>query len=54
MNNVLWSGDVVDESIDDDSTRAIRVYNEHAAAHDRLEGVILPIGDGLFLLRRRD
>ncbi len=54
VDNVLWSGDVVDDSVDDENTRAIRAYNDHAAADDRLDGVILPIGDGLFVLRRHD
>ncbi|MBY5164173.1 O-methyltransferase [Salsipaludibacter albus] len=54
VDNVLWSGDVVDPEVDDDDTRAIRAYNDHAADDDRLEGVILPIGDGLFVLRRTD
>lgn len=53
VDNVLWSGDVVDHSIDDESTRAIRAYNDHATADDRVEGVILPVGDGVFMLRRR-
>lgn len=53
VDNVLWSGDVVDPG-DDDNARAICAYNDHAAADDRLEGVILPIGDGLFVLRRTD
>lgn len=54
VDNVLWSGEVVDESVDDDDANAIRDYNDHAAADDRLEGVILPVGDGVFLLRRVD
>lgn len=54
VDNVLWSGDVVDEDATDESTGAIRAYNDHATADDRLEGVILPIGDGLFVLRRTD
>lgn len=54
VDNVLWSGDVVDDDVDDANARAIRAYNDHATADDRLEGVILPIGDGLFLLRRVD
>lgn len=54
VDNVLWSGDVVDESVVDRDAEAIRAYNDHAAADERLEGVILPIGDGVFLLRRRD
>lgn len=54
VDNVLWSGDVVDPTADDEDTRAIRAYNRHAASDERLEGVILPIGDGLFVLRRVD
>lgn len=54
VDNVLWSGDVVNDAARDVDTVAIRAYNDHAADDDRLEGVILPIGDGLFVLRRVD
>jgi caffeoyl-CoA O-methyltransferase len=52
-DNVLWSGAVVDPGADDDDTRAIRAFNDHAAADPRVEPVLLPVGDGLLLARRR-
>ena len=53
VDNVLWSGRVVDPESDDENTEAIRAYNDHAAADARLEGVMLPIGDGVSFFRRR-
>jgi caffeoyl-CoA O-methyltransferase len=51
VDNVLWSGSVVDASRDDDRTQAIRDFNDHVAADDRVECVMLPISDGLTVLR---
>lgn len=53
VDNTLWSGAVVDTSRDDDDTRAIRAFNDMVAADERVESVILTIGDGLTLIRRR-
>jgi caffeoyl-CoA O-methyltransferase len=53
LDNVLWSGDVVDPSKDDESTQAIRAVNDHVAQDDRVDAVVLPIADGLTLARRR-
>jgi caffeoyl-CoA O-methyltransferase len=53
VDNVLWSGRVVDPSADDPDTVAIRAYNDHAAADDRVDTVMLVVGDGLTLLRKR-
>lgn len=54
IDNVLWSGNVVDPATTDDNTEAIRRCNDHVAAHPELESLILPIGDGLTLARKRD
>ena len=54
IDNVLWSGAVVDATADDANTRAIRACNDHVAAHPDLESVILPVADGLTLARRHD
>jgi len=51
VDNVLWSGRVVDASADDDDTRAIRAFNELVVADRRVESVMLPISDGLTLVR---
>ena len=47
LDNVLWSGNVADESDQDENTVAIRAINDHVAADDRVEAVMLPIADGL-------
>jgi caffeoyl-CoA O-methyltransferase len=52
-DNVLWSGRVVDESADDESTRAIRAFNDHVAADERCDRVMLAVGDGITLCRKR-
>jgi caffeoyl-CoA O-methyltransferase len=51
VDNVLWSGRVVDPKSDDD--RAIVEFNAMVRADDRVEAVILPIADGLTMARRR-
>ncbi len=53
LDNVLWSGDVVDRSNTEDDTEAIRAVNDHVAADPRVEQVMLPIADGLTIARRR-
>jgi predicted O-methyltransferase YrrM len=52
-DNTLWSGRVVDASDNDESTRAIREFNDHVAADDRVIAVMLTIRDGVTLIRRR-
>jgi caffeoyl-CoA O-methyltransferase len=53
VDNVLWSGAVVDNSVNDDNTVAIRKTNDYVAAHPELESVILPVADGLTFARKR-
>jgi caffeoyl-CoA O-methyltransferase len=53
VDNVLWGGAVVNPEAQDDDTKAIRAFNDHVAADDRVENAILPIGDGVTLLRKR-
>lgn len=53
LDNVLWSGAVVDETDSSESTEAIRAVNDHVAADDRVEAVMLPIADGLTIARKR-
>ncbi|HYI66831.1 MAG TPA: class I SAM-dependent methyltransferase [Candidatus Limnocylindrales bacterium] len=54
IDNVLWSGRVADPGNDDETTRIMRALNEKVAADERVDHVLLPIGDGLTLARRRD
>lgn len=53
VDNTLWHGWVLDPSRGDDDTRGIRRFNDRVVQDHRLEVVLLPVGDGLTLLRRR-
>ena len=53
VDNTLWSGRVLDASDQSVDTVAIRAFNEALARDDRVEVLILPIGDGLTLIRRK-
>ncbi len=53
-DNTLWSGRVVDSSDQEDDTKAIRAFNDHVAADDRVVQVMLTVRDGITLIRRRD
>jgi caffeoyl-CoA O-methyltransferase len=53
VDNVLWHGAVVDHSQSDANVDAIRAFNDKIAADDRVEAVMLPISDGLTLIRKR-
>jgi len=51
-DNTLWSGRVLDESDDSEGTVAIRAFNEHVRADDRVVSVMLTLRDGVTLIRR--
>jgi len=53
VDNVLWSGLVVDESASDADTVAIRAFNDAVASDPRVEVVMLAIADGLTLIHPR-
>lgn len=54
VDNVLWSGRVLDPPSErDSSTAAIIAFNDMVVADQRVEPVMLPIGDGLTLARKR-
>jgi caffeoyl-CoA O-methyltransferase len=53
VDNTLWSGAVVDEAADDESTLALRALNDDLATRSDLDVVILSIGDGVTLVRPR-
>jgi caffeoyl-CoA O-methyltransferase len=52
VDNTLQGGRVLDESIDDDSVRAIRQINDTIVSDERVRTVMLPIGDGVTLAER--
>ena len=51
-DNVLWSGRVVEEG-GDESTQAIKRFNDHVAADERVECLMLTVRDGMTLIRQR-
>jgi predicted O-methyltransferase YrrM len=53
IDNVLWSGRVIDETVNDDDTLAIRALNAVIAADERVDVAMVPIADGVTLARVR-
>jgi len=53
VDNTLWSGQVLDAQADDASTLALREFNKYVAGDQQCESVILTIGDGVTMIRRR-
>ncbi len=51
-DNTLWSGRVIDETDDEDTTQAIRAFNDHVAEDARVENVLLTVRDGMNLVWR--
>ena len=51
-DNVLWYGDVIDKNKNDKLTIKIREFNSHIDKDNRVENIILPIGDGLSICRK--
>ena len=51
-DNVLWSGRVVEED-GDESTQAIKAFNDHVRNDDRVVSVMLTVRDGMTLVRKR-
>ncbi len=50
VDNVLWMGRVLDPQ--DESDRAIAAFNDHVSRDERVWNMLLPIRDGLMLIRR--
>ena len=53
FDNTLWGGRVIDEDTDDEDTRALRALNLKLSGDDRVTLCLLPVADGLTLVRRR-
>jgi caffeoyl-CoA O-methyltransferase len=52
-DNVLWSGEIVDESVTGAGVTALRAFNDKVAADGRVEVVVLTAFDGLTIARKR-
>lgn len=52
-DNTLWDGHIIDPAYDrDKQTAGLRAFNDQVAADERFEQVILPLRDGLTLIRK--
>ncbi|MGD9701389.1 MAG: O-methyltransferase [Acidimicrobiia bacterium] len=54
VDNTLWSGKVLGTAEPDDrDTAALQAFNDMVAADERVESYILPVSDGLTVIRKR-
>lgn len=53
VDNVLWSGDVADPTIQDRDTLALRAFNQRLHLDQRISLSLLPLADGVTLARKR-
>ncbi len=52
-DNTLWNGKIVDEKfLNDEQTKGVMQFNKHIKNDKRIEKVILPIRDGLTIIRK--
>ncbi len=52
-DNVLWSGKVIDARENDVDTTALRLFNKYLIDDDRVEVLMLPVRDGLTVVRKK-
>lgn len=52
LDNVLWSGKVIDEHANDTETLALRKVNQQVQSDPRVRNVLLPLRDGLMILEK--
>ena len=53
LDNMLWHGKVVDESVHDADTVAIRELNEEIHRDERVDACLLPVCDGMYVCLKR-
>ena len=52
IDNVLWYGEVVNESNNDKLTKNIKEFNSHISKDTRVDKLIIPLGDGMTVCRK--
>jgi predicted O-methyltransferase YrrM len=52
IDNVLWYGEVVAENSQDKITKTIKDFNEFVSNDNRVEKIIIPLGDGMTICRK--
>lgn len=53
IDNVLWGGDVAANDVNDADTVALRELNKKIGRDDRVDATLLPLGDGLMVVRKK-
>ena len=53
VDNVLWKGRVTDATPGEESTRLLKEFNAKVVGDDRVDVVMLPVGDGVSLIYKR-
>lgn len=53
VDNVLWGGKVLDDSLEDQTTRIIDQFNKMIQADQRVENFMLPLRDGLMIINKK-
>ncbi|MDP5208211.1 O-methyltransferase [Microbulbifer sp. 2205BS26-8] len=54
VDNVLWGGSVADDDKNDPDTLAIKALNQKIHKDNRVDMLLLPVGDGLTIVTKRD
>ena len=52
IDNVLWYGEVAEENSQDKITKTIKDFNEFVSNDNRVEKIIIPLGDGMTICRK--
>ena len=52
IDNVLWHGEVIDKDVNDKFTLSIREFNDYVSKDNRVEKIIIPLGDGMTVCRK--
>ena len=52
IDNVLWYGEVAEEKSQDKITKTIKDFNEFVSNDNRVEKIIIPLGDGMTICRK--
>ena len=53
IDNVLWDGKVTEENVTDKKTNSLKLFNNFIHQDTRVDNLLLPIRDGLMILRKR-
>ena len=54
IDNMLWHGDVADDTKTDKETRTIRTLNQSIQSDERVDFCLLPLSDGLSFIRKKN